>query len=228
MSPNTTEIPLGASPIALTVKASGSHLEYQWKLRGGGILEEPRNESAIFYVPPTQIDGESTQVMISVIVTDNEGKEATESVIFRIVSTSEEASAFESSPSKSTETISTLDNCVSISADGEPIKFYSVEERDWTNGWQNWWYNRIASANAKKEKAQAALTHFINEDNHEMYRFETQKGSPLFQAIIPREQIVEVGSCWKKVDEKGETVDTDQSGNRWIHEKTTIYVLIEP
>jgi len=85
VSPNKTEITVGAKPVALTVKTSGSHLTYQWTLRGLGTLEEPTNESALFYIPPNRINEESVQVIISIKVIDEQKDEASDNIIFNII-----------------------------------------------------------------------------------------------------------------------------------------------
>lgn len=85
MSPANTDILAGSEAIALTVKASGAKLTYQWILQGQGTLQEPTTMPAVFYTPPPKLETESAQVMISVIVKDEQGEEATESVSLRII-----------------------------------------------------------------------------------------------------------------------------------------------
>jgi hypothetical protein len=85
MSPTKTEIPVGSDSVALTVKASGSNLEYEWILQGVGSLQEPTTKPAVFFIPPESIDKGAVQVMISIVVSDDQGQEATESIIFKIV-----------------------------------------------------------------------------------------------------------------------------------------------
>ena len=73
-------------PIALKVFAKGEEpLQYEWKLDGLGELEEPTDDSAVRYIPPRQIDGESAKATITVKVSDRNGQEASKSVIFTII-----------------------------------------------------------------------------------------------------------------------------------------------
>lgn len=88
MSPANTEIRAGSEAIAFTVKASGSKLTYQWTLQGEGTLQDPTTQPAVFYTPPQQIDTGSAQVIISIIVKDDQGNEATESMLLRILGNS--------------------------------------------------------------------------------------------------------------------------------------------
>lgn len=91
ISPNDTNISPAASPIALTAKASGTELTFEWELLGVGTFKGRTTGSAIFYVPPEKIGQEEEQAIISVKVTDKDGQEATESIIF-IIRANEESS----------------------------------------------------------------------------------------------------------------------------------------
>lgn len=83
-NPNTTEIRVGSDPIAITAKVAGKNLQYAWKLFGPGKIEG--QGSAIFYIPPETIEGNLTEAMLTVSVTDTDGLVDMESVTFRIMS----------------------------------------------------------------------------------------------------------------------------------------------
>ena len=91
MNPDKTEFPTGAEPVALTARASGTNLEFTWKLTGPGTIEGT-GPSVIYKVPNT-ISGTSAQVKIKVIVRDATGQETTESVNFKIIAESTTSSA---------------------------------------------------------------------------------------------------------------------------------------
>jgi len=86
VNPDRTIVPVESEPIALTAKASGSNLQFNWELLGPGKLEGFMTGPAVFYIPPEKIDGKSAAVIIRLKVTDNEGQELTESVTLEIVS----------------------------------------------------------------------------------------------------------------------------------------------
>lgn len=83
VNPNKTDVEVGSDPAALTAKASGSGLTFEWTLQGPGKIEG--SGSAIFYHIPDSIDGKSAQAMITVKVTDEAGQETTETFTFNIL-----------------------------------------------------------------------------------------------------------------------------------------------
>ncbi len=84
VNPSVLDISVGSESIALTARASGSNLQFEWKLLGPGKFEGSKTESAVFYKPPDTIEGKSAKVIITIKVTDDKGEDATESVIFNI------------------------------------------------------------------------------------------------------------------------------------------------
>ncbi len=84
--PGTAEVRAGSDPIGLAAPAGagGPNLTYKWKLDGPGKLEGDLEGSSVFYRPPDKINGKTVEAKIHVTVSDNEGQEATESVIFTI------------------------------------------------------------------------------------------------------------------------------------------------
>ncbi|MBN2101191.1 hypothetical protein JW710_04885 [Candidatus Dojkabacteria bacterium] len=85
LDPNRLEIPVGSESIALTAKASGSGLKFEWKLRGPGKFEGETTDAVIFYIPPQEIEGESQKVIITIMVTDKNGDQVTGSITFKII-----------------------------------------------------------------------------------------------------------------------------------------------
>lgn len=83
VNPNTTEVEAGAEPLALTAQAIGTKLKYKWTLIGFGKISAA-DLPAVFYTPPTQINGKSAQAVVTVTITDNSGQETTASVTFNI------------------------------------------------------------------------------------------------------------------------------------------------
>jgi hypothetical protein len=83
VSPNKTDVYLGADSIVLTAKASGANLKYKWNLQGPGAIEG--EGAAVFYKLPESIEGESAQAVVTVTVTDENGEETTDSFTFNIL-----------------------------------------------------------------------------------------------------------------------------------------------
>jgi hypothetical protein len=80
--PDTSEVSIGAEPIAIAARASGSNLTYAWNLLGLGKLEG--EGPAVFYHVPETLEKDSARVIITVTVTDGEGQEITETVVFTL------------------------------------------------------------------------------------------------------------------------------------------------
>jgi hypothetical protein len=235
ISPNKTEIEVGSAPVALTVKASGSHLEYQWKLRGTGILEEPLNEPAIFYVPPEHIDGESEQIMISVIVTDNQREEATDTIILRILSSqlssppikpistpiSIVGTSSEYNPTSDDfkEDFWTPTDCSYIKENGQLIEYYRVDVYE-ENVWRSW--NTVQAASQYTDYE--GIIYAFKEGFRDVQRFKIKKGTPLYRARLANDTEIEFGSCWKEIKEfPGHTFISDGVEKRVL--KQILYVL---
>ena len=83
VSPNKADIQAGSAPLALTAQASGSDLKYQWTLIGPGKIDND-NLPSVFYMVPEKISQE-TQALITIIVTDKMGQEATKTITFNIL-----------------------------------------------------------------------------------------------------------------------------------------------
>ena len=80
-----TTVPAGAEPLALGAKTSDcKKTTFQWNVRGVGSLDEP-TEQTLFYTPPSTIEGNSKQAIISVTVMEADGNEASDSVTLTIV-----------------------------------------------------------------------------------------------------------------------------------------------
>ena len=80
-----TTVPAGAEPLALGAKTSDcKKTTFQWNVRGVGSLDEP-TEQTLFYTPPSTIEGNKKQAIISVTVTEADGNEARDSVTVTIV-----------------------------------------------------------------------------------------------------------------------------------------------
>ncbi len=85
--PETTEVlRAGSDPIGLAAQAGGPNLTFLWELVGPGKLEGDPEGSSVFFRPPDRIDGESTEAVITVTVTDSTGEKTTESKTFTIKS----------------------------------------------------------------------------------------------------------------------------------------------
>ena len=61
-------------------------LQFVWNLEGPGNFEGDEKSLKIFYIVPSQIDAESTQVNITAIVTDRDGKQAKANVAMTLLS----------------------------------------------------------------------------------------------------------------------------------------------
>ena len=80
-----TTVPAGAEPLALGAKTSDcKKTTFQWNVKGVGSLDEP-TEQTLFYTPPSTIEGNKKQAIISVTVTEADGNEASDSVTLTIV-----------------------------------------------------------------------------------------------------------------------------------------------
>lgn len=87
VNPNVIEVPVGSAPIALEAKVKGTTLTFKWDIYGPGKLKGNLHSSAIFYVPPGEIDGKSAEVIITVEVKETISEESTEeAVFFKIIS----------------------------------------------------------------------------------------------------------------------------------------------
>lgn len=82
ISPDTTEVSVGAEPIAIATQASGSNLAYTWELLGPGSIEG--EGPAVFYHVPDTLEKDSARAIITVTVIDGEGQQTTETAIFTI------------------------------------------------------------------------------------------------------------------------------------------------
>ena len=104
VNPNKTYVYLGSGGIALTTRARGKGLTYSWELLGPGKLDG--QGSAVFYILPETIEGESDQALITVTVKDETGQEMSESITFNILAPSEQPPA---PPSQSTFSLNDLE-----------------------------------------------------------------------------------------------------------------------
>jgi hypothetical protein len=118
-------------------------------------------------------------------------------------------------------------NCESITADGDPVEFYSVSGREWSEAWRTWWWAQIAFQKAKEVGANEALIHqiMISQYVHSFYRFEVGKDAILYEAKVSKDSTIEIGSCWKQAHVEGHKIDVDKYGTRHETEKLTIYVF---
>ncbi len=102
--PNTT-IAVNSSPIAIIAKAEGTELKFEWQLAGVGDLQGSTTGTAIVYVLPEKIEGESSVAIVSVKVRDYKGQEATESVILTISAKESSSAPSQASPPSNGELI---------------------------------------------------------------------------------------------------------------------------
>ncbi len=176
--PNTT-IQVGSIPIALTAEAQGTDLKFQWLLVGAGSFEGDNTQQAVLYVPPTDISGDSSRALISIKVTDYKGTEATKSLSFTIVKSTDSSP----SPSKPSQ------RPVSEPSDDLELIFYENFEKglkDWrkygstiqiVQGEQQGKYIKISRKDSKAKT-------YIHQD------FTGYSGTLIFEAMIKSDNIV--------------------------------------
>ncbi len=86
ISPNIRTIRIGEiQEVILTARAEGQGLQFEWNIDGPGSFEGDLKTPAIFYIPPGKIEGESAKATITIIVTDDKGRKATNSVTFTLL-----------------------------------------------------------------------------------------------------------------------------------------------
>lgn len=209
------EIPVNSKKkIALTAQASGgSGLTFQWELLGVGSLGDV-TKSAIFYFPPTTIDGDTDQAIITIRVKDADGNEAQSGITLTIVGGGGDRPTPEPTATPTEEP-----DCTSIKADGEIVKFHSVVGQKWSKEWKNWGWAITTFSHAKKQGASEAFVQEVWDDRYGLWRFNI-KSPELHQAVFLNNFVITIGSCWKKVD----TLGSRDSTTGHIIEKTIIYL----
>jgi len=213
ISPNDTNISPGASPIALTAKASGAELIFEWELLGSGAFKGRTTGSAIFYVPPEKIGQQEEQVIITVKVTDKNGETVTDSTVF-VISRTEILPAptaeVEVQPQPiQKEDVTRTSDCRSITASGYDVLFSPQELVGIYKDWRKWGWVEFALKYARQEKASEVLAYEVYEANeakktekyYAIWRFEVD-GTTLNYRYLPGAPIIKTGSCWKQFDGK--------------------------
>ena len=232
------EIPVNSKKkIALTAQASGgSGLTFQWELLGVGSLGDV-TKSAIFYFPPTTIDGDTDQAMITIRVKDASGAEAQSGVTLTIVRgggdrptptpTLTPPSSCDTNYNPVTddfkEDVWEVNDCTCIKSDGDvmPYAFHSDKSQN-----QSWRTDneafRKALQLAKEHDSPEALIYAIksNPDYEDIHRIRSKKGASVYYIYLEKGGQIEFGSCWKKVGEVGKRVF-----GKAIVERQDIYVL---
>jgi hypothetical protein len=199
MSPTKTEIPAGSDAVALTVKASGIGLKYNWILQGDGMLQEPTTNPAVFYSPPNQIDRESVKIIISVIVKDEHEKEATESIVLTILQAESTHSLSDKQPSSSMAS-----TCLDVSIGGDEVAFSPIKEEGVYREWRDWGWVKFALTQARRKNANEVFAYEVRgkDEYYDLWRFEVKEGANLYWKYWPGNPNIETGSCWEKITEK--------------------------
>ncbi len=81
---NEIALGTGLKEIYLIVHTEEHILSLEWHLEGSGKFKGNTTHPGIFYVPPKTIEGQSSQVIITITFTDNNGNTGTESVTFTL------------------------------------------------------------------------------------------------------------------------------------------------
>lgn len=71
--------------VLIMVDYTDSRLKFEWSLDGPGKLDGNKTESAIFYVPPTEISERSTEATVVLTVTDHQERTTTLQEKFTII-----------------------------------------------------------------------------------------------------------------------------------------------
>lgn len=87
IDPDIRAIHIGSAPqdILIGSRKKGERFQYKWDIKGPGKFEGDVTNPAIYYIPPSKIGKKLVQTLITVTVTDNKGKETTDSVIFTLL-----------------------------------------------------------------------------------------------------------------------------------------------
>lgn len=83
---NTIDIFQNSEPspkkVIITTETDGQGLTFEWKLNGSGKLEGDLGNPGVAYIPSENITSPVEQAVITVEVTDKEGKKANDSIMF--------------------------------------------------------------------------------------------------------------------------------------------------
>ena len=85
LDPDIRTIDLAApQQVAISARPSKDNVTYRWKLDGVGSLAGNADDAGQIYLPPQEMQGDMTQAIISVVVTDKQGNTAKASVTFTL------------------------------------------------------------------------------------------------------------------------------------------------
>jgi hypothetical protein len=210
ISPNDTNICPSASSIALTAKASGTELTFEWRLLGVGTFKGRTTGSAIFYVPPEKIGQQEEQAIVSVKVTDKNGEVATDSIVFVIskkeilptpTAEKEQLQPTDKEQAKGEHTQNR--DCTSITANGYDVTFSPQELVGVYKDWREWPWVQFALKYARQEKASEVLAYEVRkkEGYYDIWRFEVD-GTTLNYRYLSGAPVIKTGSCWKQFEGK--------------------------
>ena len=211
---NIAEVRVNTAPLPVMAEADGTDLKFAWRLVGVGQLDGAVDGEAVLYVPPEQIETDTTTVIISVKVTDYRGDEVTKSITFKVCKSCD--SKLPVPPA----------DCESIIVDGNPLEF-SLNTDFEENHWRSWKEVTKAIEHAKENSSKVALVYAIKEHKQDFQRFTVEKGNGLYYARAPKDATVTFGSCWKKVDEIDGFTTTTIQGVTLTVEKIYLYVLVK-
>lgn len=87
--PHVESISLGSGPakIGIAAHTNTPNVKYAWNLKGPGQLDGDPTTPGVIYIPPVALHGKtSDEVIVTVIITDDQGKTAEDRVTFTLTS----------------------------------------------------------------------------------------------------------------------------------------------
>lgn len=88
VDPDIRTVVVGSGEITIVAEPDilgKSGLQFEWSLRGPGQLVGSKVDPGLFYIPPDTVDEKSARAVVSVIVSDDKGNQATNRVVFTLV-----------------------------------------------------------------------------------------------------------------------------------------------
>lgn len=231
------EIPVNSKEkIALTAQASGgSGLTFQWELLGVGSLGDV-TKSAIFYYPPTTIDGDTEQAIITLHVKDADGNEAQSGVTLTIVGgeipptpkPKEEpgdcSANYNPTPDDFEEDVWKPSDCTCVKVNDVVIGYGFHKEKTENESWRRENEAFVKAIRlARQYHSPEALIYSVKggeSSYQDIHRFKIKSGTTVYYTNFEKDAQIQYGTCLKKVGE----VDRRVFGSM-IVEKQEIYII---
>ncbi len=236
------EVPVNSKKkIALTAQASGgSGLTFQWELLGVGSLGDV-TKSAIFYYPPTTIDGDTDQAIITIRVKDADGNEAQSGITLTIVGGGDDrptpiptknpteepidcSATYNPTPDGFKDDVWKPSDCTCVKVSDVVIGYGFHKEKTENQSWRGDNEAFVEAIKlAKKHRSPEALIYSVKsgESSYEdIHRFKIKSGTTVYYTSFGRNAQPQYGTCLKKVGEVGRRVY-----GTMIVEKQEIYII---